>query len=154
MSVDPRQIADLLDNEGDIINEMGSQPGILPDPNTPPRMDPAQFISAMNSVIASAPHGQQDAVLKKLAMMAKADPSQLVAMLSQLEPMPGTNYLQDFFRSRGSNIMTIANIAGALFDENTVIEILDNMSPAVDVEDEEDAEEELEYNSEGDGYSH
>lgn len=147
MSVDPQEIANLLDEYGDVINEARA-------PRQRPTMTPEAFVSALNGVIAGSPHGQQEAVLKKLSTLAKTNPAKLVEMLMSVEPVPGTNYLQDFFRSRGSNIMIIVAIASALFDELVVHQILDAISPVAVEEEDDEEDEDLEYNSEGDGYSH
>lgn len=144
MTIDPKKIADL----------------ITEDPNVPAgdaggeSLDPNRFIEGVNGIIASAPHGRQQEVLKRAIEMGENNPEQLITLLSSAEPTHNTKYLQDFYRSKGSNIMWVAKLAQIFYDEETVMHILDDIRLDSEFTEKEDEEEDELYNSEGDGYSH
>ena len=128
---------------------------ITEDPNTPGELlTPSQFIIAVNGIVASAPHGRQHEAIANIAEIGKQDSNRLIELLNQFEPSHNLNYLADFFKTRGSNIMLIADLAKTLYDDAVVVQILDKIDLATKHTDTESGEEEDIYNSEGDGYSH
>jgi len=127
---------------------------ITEDPNTPGEMlTPNQFIVAVNGIVASAPHGRQHEAIANITEMGRQDPNKLIGLLNQFEPSHDLKYLADFFKTRGSNIMLVSNLANILYDDTVVMQILDKIDINTTHEDTEGDEEDI-YNSEGDGYSH
>jgi hypothetical protein len=128
---------------------------ITEDVNTPGdgTLDPGQFISAVNGIIAAAPHGQQGAALQRVIEIGMQDRFRLISMLEQIEPVHDSAYIQDFFKTKASNIMLVSRLAGLLYTDDVVLQILDKIDLATEYSDPNDEEDDL-YNSEGDGYSH
>ena len=86
--------------------------------------------------------------------MGRQDPNKLIGLLNQFEPSHDLKYLADFFKTRGSNIMLISDLAKILYDDAVVMQILDKIDLTTEHRDTESEDEEDIYNSEGDGYSH
>lgn len=122
-----------------------------------PAMEPKHFAAAVNAVIAAAPHGQQQEVIKKLIEIGKQDKGRLIDMLEKLETNPDNQqlkFVQDFYRSKASNITLIAKLAQTAYDNEEAVEkVLDAIDLSTQYRNVEDEDEDL-YNSEGDGYSH
>jgi hypothetical protein len=138
---DPKQIAKLINED---VNDAS-----IPDA---PQIDPEHFIGAVNGLIASAPHGRQQEVINKIA--AK-EPNEMVRVLSTINPAPTNHFVQDFYKSRGSNIMLVAKLAEKIFGSEIAHQVLDQIDLMTNFEDGEvDEDEDDLYNSEGDGYSH
>ncbi len=128
---------------------------ITEDPDTPGEMlTPGQFIIAVNGIVASAPHGRQHEAIANITEIGRQDSNRLIEMLSQFEPSHDLKYLADFFKTRGSNIMLVSDLAKILYDDTVVMQILDKIDLTTTHGDIESEDEEDIYNSEGDGYSH
>jgi len=123
-----------------------------------PAMEPGHFALAVNAVIAASPHGQQGEALKKLIIIANEDRGKLIDLLEKIEHRTGVDdlrYVQDFYRSQASNIMLLAKLAQAAYDnDEAVMKVLDAIKLGQVAEIEDADEDEDMYNSEGDGYSH
>lgn len=124
-----------------------------------PAMEPGHFALAVNAVIAASPHGQQGEALKRLINLANEDRGKLIDLLEKIEHRTGVDdlrYVQDFYKSQASNIMLLAKLAQAAYDnEEAVMKVLDaiKLGEAGERDPEVDEDEDM-YNSEGDGYSH
>lgn len=148
MTIDPQRIADLV-TEDPNLPAIGGVSGV-----PAPRLDPEQFVNGINGIINSAPHGRQTEALARVMQIGQSDPTKLVELLQKVEPAYANRYVQDFYKSKASNIMVVAKIAGLIYDDDTVMQILDSIEPQSEVAGEPDEEEDELYNSEGDGYSH
>lgn len=124
-----------------------------------PALEPGHFAAAVNAVIIAAPHGQQQEAIMKLIEIGKADKGRLIDILEKIEHRTGTSdmkYIQDFYRSKASNINLLTQLAQTAYDnDDAVSKVLDAIDMTTDYNDVDvDPEDEDLYNSEGDGYSH
>lgn len=116
-------------------------------------MTPEQFVSALDGLIAAAPHGQQGEALQKVIALAEQNPKKAAAMLGKLQPTGTCKYLEDFIKTKASNIMLISKLATLFFGEEQAAAVLDMINLNAEHDPENEEENDL-YNSEGDGYSH
>lgn len=129
-----------------------------------PAMEPEHFAAAVNAIIAATEHGKQAEAIKKLIEIG-TNKGRLIDLLEKVErnvDAEGYKYVQDFYRSKASNIMLLQKLAQTAYDnEEAVAKVLDTIELGYNSDEDsadedlydEDEDEDL-YNSEGDGYSH